>query len=677
MAEHETTMGLADPMFTQPFVDVDEWRDEPVRHRYVHGGFQGNDCRFSMYFPEAVRYDGRFIQPLNAIPGSEHGVREGMFKGYVEFAVASGAYLVESNMGRFRRALRGEDSTVAGYRASIAVATYSRVLAREMYGEHRPYGYVFGGSGGAYRTISCFEYGDDVWDGAVPFVHGTLQSMPSMFSVQAHAFRVLHDKLPQIIDALEPGSESGDMYAGLTHEEREALAEATRLGFPIGAWFDAERVRLQYSTVWAGLFDHFATWDPTYFDDFWTLPGYLGANPTASLAEAKVQHKTKIAELVYARRAAELGLPVPMALRNAGSTADDTPVAYRLEEDTDADLTGAMLRFASGKASGHHVWISGRMAGYVTSGIGQEEAEHLRDVTVGDDVVVDNTPYLAFQTYHRHQVPEDETYEGWTQFRAGGKPVYPQRPQLIGPRFVRNNGAGLMSGRFAGKMIVVQNLCDEIAYPQQAEWYRLRVAAVLGDRYDDQYRVWFTDNAMHGDPAVAPQMDLRPARSTHVVGYRGVLEQALRDLAAWVERGIAPAASTNYNLVDGQIVLPATAAERRGIQPVVRVEADGGSRAEVAVGRPVAFSALIEVPPGGGTIVAAEWDFDGNGDYPVPEPFTNEDLSYTSMTLAREYTFTEPGTYFPALRATAQRLGQGDNPHGRIVNVGRVRVVVS
>src|SRR5262249_40122981 len=158
-----------------------------------------------------------------------------------------------------------------------------------------------------------------------------------------------------------------------------------------------------------------------------------------------VQHKTKIAELVYRDRASELGLPVPMAIRSMATGADDIPVAYRLDEDVDADLTGAMLGFSGGKASGHHVWISGPMGGSLTTGIGQEEAEPLRDVAVGDDVGVDNTPSLAFQTYHRHQVPDDLTYIGWDQFRAGGRPAYPQRPQLLGPRFVRNNGAGLMS----------------------------------------------------------------------------------------------------------------------------------------------------------------------------------------------------------------------------------------
>src|SRR5580692_7740682 len=361
-------LGLTDPIFNEPFVDVDEWRDIPIRHRYVHGGFSGTDCRFSMYFPSALHYQGRFFQPLSPVPGSEHGATEGAYTGYIEFAVASGGYLVESNLGRFRRALRGEDSTVAGYRASVAVATYSRVLAAEMYGEHRPYGYVFGGSGGAYRAMACIENGDHVWDGAVPYIHGTLQSLPSMFSVQAHAFRVLGPKLPQIVDAVEPGG-SGDMYAGLTTEERNALAEVTRMGFPPGAWFDAERVRLQYTTVWAGLFDHFTTWDSTYFDDFWTVPGYLGQHPTASLEAAKIEHKTRIVELVLPAAAPEHGLPIPMALR--GLHVDDVPVAYVLEEVPAADLTGAMLRFTSGRAADHHVWISGRLGDLITTGIGQ------------------------------------------------------------------------------------------------------------------------------------------------------------------------------------------------------------------------------------------------------------------------------------------------------------------
>ena len=172
-------MGLTDPLFQDPYVDLDEWRDEPVRHRYVHGGFHGSDCRFSVYFPEARRYQGRFFHPVTPVPGTEHSATEGLHVGYIEFSVANGAYLVESNLGLLRRALPGEDSTIAGFRASAAVATYSRVLAAEMYGEHRPFGYVFGGSGGGYRTMACIENTRGVWDGAVPYIHPTPMSLPA------------------------------------------------------------------------------------------------------------------------------------------------------------------------------------------------------------------------------------------------------------------------------------------------------------------------------------------------------------------------------------------------------------------------------------------------------------------------------------------------------------------
>ena len=104
--------------------------------------------------------------------------------------------------------------------------------------------------------------------------------------------------------------------------------------------------------------------------------------------------------------------------------------------------------------------------------------------------------------------------------------------------------------------------------------------------------------------------------------------------------------------------------------------ANASSRAEVAPGETVEFSALVEVPSGAGTIVAADWDFEGAGDFPVVAPFDNEESSYTSKTLTAAYAFREPGTYFPALRVTSQRRGEMNSAHGRIENLGRVRVVV-
>jgi hypothetical protein len=39
---------VSDPYFGPPFVDLDEWRESPRRHRYVHGGFEGTETRFSV-----------------------------------------------------------------------------------------------------------------------------------------------------------------------------------------------------------------------------------------------------------------------------------------------------------------------------------------------------------------------------------------------------------------------------------------------------------------------------------------------------------------------------------------------------------------------------------------------------------------------------------------------------
>jgi len=49
-------------------------------------------------------------------------------------------------------------------------------------------------------------------------------AIPNMFSIRMHAMRILRDKFPQILDAVEPGG-SGDMYAGLNEEERAEIRQ--------------------------------------------------------------------------------------------------------------------------------------------------------------------------------------------------------------------------------------------------------------------------------------------------------------------------------------------------------------------------------------------------------------------------------------------------------------------
>ena len=82
--------------------------------------------------------------------------------------------------------------------------------------------------------------------------------------------------------------------------------------------------------------------------------------------------------------------------------------------------------------------------------------------------------------------------------------------------------------------------------------------------------------------------------------------------------------------------------------------------ADVVVGEPVRFDAIVEVPPGAGTVVAAEWDFDGAGEYPCVE--SRFDGSETRVSFATTHAFAEPGTYFAALRVTSHRQGDVASP---------------
>ena len=233
-------------------------------------------------------------------------------------------------------------------------------------------------------------------------------------------------------------------------------------------------------------------------------------------------------------------------------------------------------------------------------------------------------------------------------------------------------GAGsIQSGIFFGKMIVVEALDDEYAYPWAADWYHTKVKENLGSHIDERFRLWFAQNSMHGGGTKYSKQD-----GVRIAGYEGVLQRALRDLAAWVEKGTPPPSSTSYKVEDSQISVAATAASRRGVQPVVKLTANGGVRTNVKVGEAVSFTGTVEVPPGGGKVVVAEWDFEGSGDYPVNGQLQPSDASGGHVSVKTTYTFSKPGTYFPVLRAASQRKPEG-TAYARAVNLDRVRVVVT
>lgn len=665
-------------MFQQPYIDIDEWRESPVKHRYVHGGFTGTDTRFSFYLPPKEQYEGRFFQYITPVPDSET-LSQGASgeEDKIGFAIGSGAYFIETNGGGVDGAASPQhrvDPTIGAYRANAAVAQYSREIAVQMYGGQRPYGYAFGGSGGAFRTIAGMENTDGVWDGAVPFVLGSPMALPNVFTARVYAMRVLGDKLADVVDAVDVGG-SQNPYATLNAEQQAALKEVTNMGFPLPAWYGYETLGLH---AFAIIFPAVVAMDPGYFQEFWTQPGYEGYQPTASLKSARVQYSTTIKTLLMEDEAAALGLSVSPFAGQPKGLADNAwkamekaaggqlPVAIQLAGMPANNLLGADLLIQSGAAQGSRLPMT-RTQGDIIM-LSADNAAVLAQLKAGDQVQIDNSNFLAVQTYHRHQVPGKE-YAVWDQFRdADGKPMYPQRP-LLGPMLAKGATGTLQTGAFSGKMILLENLYDTEAFPWQGDWYRARVTEHLGEQTEDHFRLWFSDHTNHGDYS-------QQTHPTHTVSYLGMLQQALNDLSAWVEQGVAPAATSGYQVVDGQVIQPDEAAQRLGIQPVVRVLANGGQRATVKAGEEVVLSATVDIPPNAGALVRAEWDFDGQGEYPLSLDLGAHNGDNNQITFSTRTSFDRPGTYFPVLRIASQRDGNAKTPYTRVQNLGRVRVVV-
>jgi len=128
---------VTDAFFDTAYVDIDEMRDDFVRHRFVHGGFKGTGTRFSFHFPAAEHYRGRFLQPLEGgTAGSEYSYgapQQGAVSlGGLDTAVRLGAYLVQSNQGHVgtEKCPKGGDNlALYGWRASAETGRFARYLA--------------------------------------------------------------------------------------------------------------------------------------------------------------------------------------------------------------------------------------------------------------------------------------------------------------------------------------------------------------------------------------------------------------------------------------------------------------------------------------------------------------------------------------------------------------------
>ena len=683
---------VTDPHFGAPYVDRDEWLDEPHGHRRVHGGFADCDTRFTFYFPALEEWQGRLIMPLEgAHAGHEDffGGALGDAMGGVGLTARLGGYMVESNMGHIGDDIDpkgGEDATLYGWRAAAESARFSKYLASQVYGSAPHHAYVWGGSGGGRRSPLVLENAPDVFDGALPFMGGgdvrpfpakerikgaQVMSFACMFNVQ----RMLRhgDTMEKIIDAMQPGG-SGNPFEGLDSHAREELASLYRQGFPRGDEFMIATPMGQI-WLWSSIADLLVEQDPSYFEDFWTKPGYIGHDLPAAVEDDVIDVKTTVSRVITVQDlltdpafdAPEFMLMKTIAGIMAGQGSMDMAYAVEVKGLPEGYRLGAGLRLNSGAAAGRQLYCIGSVGDvFACDGHGEANLERFNGVKMGDEIHVDNRKFLAFCYFHRHHLMEDAQFDS---LRLDGVPIYEQHPvPLMSPLM----GVSY-TGQFEGKLLWIHHTHDSSLWPSQGIIYKGAVLNAQGPKAAaDKFRLQWTQNAEHIPPTYLPNSSKR-ATATWLIDYFPIIEQGLADLIQWVEEGVAPP-STEFEFFDGEVRLPATAPERGGVQPVVNVTANGAPRAEVKVGELVQLDVIAEVPPNSGTIVSVAWDFDGWGSFPFRHDVDGSD---TSVQLSTAHTYDTPGTYFATALVHSNREGKVDAEFRRLPNLASARIVVS
>ena len=661
-----------DDYFGAPYFDRVEERTGPLPHRYFHGGFTNTDTRFSFYFPSPDKYRRRFFTSVEGGPGG-HEDRAATF-GFdggphgIDFAATRGAFLIESNGGHIAKAglSRGRsllDGGITTYRATAETTRLARWFSASIYGIEPEYGYIFGPSGGGWRTILSIENTRGIWDGAVPYISpaGLGVSFPSIIS---NLVRVLGDSLPGVVAAHEPGG-SGDPFDGLTSRQRSELATAYRAGLQPGAEFQLLRPATELNVLLTTSVMH-SDFDPSYFEDFWTVPGYLGAD--GDLDNERVETTLVVRDCVTVaelreRDAAALDYLVAGSI----ALADETIIGLRVAAGDGQELSprvahlarGCAVTVTSGELEGQHFACLGATGGVVILDDVSNALGLFRD---GDELILNNRRYLAYCYAYRYQV--DPNAAECRQFYVGSQAIFPQRTMNVADVL-----AGVRTtGDFEAKVIYVSNTKDTLASPLGGTVQWANAARVsLGARASDHLRVWLNDNAAHLIPQRRAPGDV-PVVATRLVDWTGIIERALDDVIAWVERGVAPPTDTSFIVDDGLISLAPTAAERGGVQPVLDVRVNGERRLRLRVGEQAEFCVQIDLPPNAGDATVIEWDFDGTGSWP--------ESSAPAAANVVQHAYSSTGTYYPAVRVTTQSRDTRGTPYGLVRNLDRVRVDV-
>lgn len=561
-------------------------------------------------------------------------------------------------------------NAVASHRHEAAATKVAKAYANKLYGNSaKIYSYFWGCSGGGIVSMAAAENTIGVWDGVQPQCMGpTGVATFHSFHWQAHYTMAIPQAKRDAIAAAAVQGGTGDIYAGLNEEEKSVLNEFISAGYPlpvIGNHFknliplvDPIDIRMA---------------DPTYEDDFWSRPGYAGANPPNYLKAAKVDGWATITGISRDAAGAITAIQFdPATVPKLGTTGDAYLEYYVYAADGKTRLIDPKRVVGEPSDNRRRYSLRGiydpAKATLTLAGTIKDVFNHESPITnspvllnalkVGSKVRINNRFILAMYFYPRYSnIPGARSYD---QYRnPDGSAKYPQRKDisvLAGANY-RTMGGRVETGAIKTKVMVIEGRGDNLSWPLFNASYAEQIQRTLGAaKANAMMRFYLHDNGRHAVGGGEP----------------GIFQQSIQDLMAWAEKGVAPPPSTTYVIRNGQVTPPDNAAERHGLQPVMNLTANGVARAMVGVNQPVNLASRIEMPPNTGQIVQYGWTIDGKAD-----PMTVVDKPQPLVNVSRSISFDKPGTYVVRLTVNGQRDGLVNPANQTLLqNWKEVRVVV-
>src|SRR2546425_949584 len=352
-------------------VDTVEGRLTPVPHCYIHGTL-GGDSRFRIQLP--ATWNGKYVLGMG---GGWGGDEFSAASTVGDIVIAEGYAYAESNQGRpapvFDQADTFQELTTIRNPQLTQFAT-GKIVQR--YGQPPSRRYLFGSSGGGWRSLSQLERYPQTYDGAGirnPAIEP--RNLVYTYSVFDRNYTTFLPKLAAIVNARDLRQ---NPIAILTAAEAAALTRIYDAGLSRGGEFnwpgtDASTIGLAFPV--------FRLFDPTYLDDFWTQPGYAGHD--GEVAGQIVQGVTGAVTAVGAANA-------------NGQIFSFTDASKAFAPNR---VKGYRVTFTSGALSGQSFDVSTNIAtGINVTGFDRP----LNGLAIGDRYTIDNRNLLAWIHYHRH-----------------------------------------------------------------------------------------------------------------------------------------------------------------------------------------------------------------------------------------------------------------------------------